>query len=337
MQRRHFLQSALATTLLARPGAASSGEGTSRLLAVDSVGSSLDFIDVTTFAREGRVRLGKRPREIAVSPDGSVAYVSIYGPGIYGANPMPGHEIAVIDVKGMRLSRLIDVRPHAGPHGLAVAPDGLLWATNETEGALVVINPAAKPRARAVVAAVSIGVKGPHWIAITPDGEKVYAASKDNPVLSVVDVRSRRLVNEIKVSGGLEGLAVAVDGRRLYAASLTRATLLVVDISSDRPLREFPMDEPGGRILPTPDGRGLLISHYASGTVEMLEIPTLRRRGVVRVGRSPSGLATSRDGKTGYVASWADGTISVVDLASLRVLRTVRLGGGPDGMAAVEV
>src|SRR4051812_29443416 len=104
MRRRPFLRSALASVLLTGADVSRKRENKPRLLVGDSVGSTLNILDARTFAREGRIPLGQRPREVVVSPDGSVAYVSIYGPGVYGQNPTPGHEIAVIDVPGMRLS-----------------------------------------------------------------------------------------------------------------------------------------------------------------------------------------------------------------------------------------
>ncbi len=335
MHRRRFLQSALASTLLTETRAASVQQASPRLLVVDSVGSALEFVDARTFAREGRVALGKRPREIALSPDGSVVYVSIYGPGVYGQNPTPGHEIAAIDVRSKRLIRKMEIGPHSAPHGMAVAANGLLWVTCETEGALLLVDPAARSRAKTIVSTVALGVKGPHWLVMTPDGSKIYAANKDRPVLSVIDTSARKLLTEIRVPGGLEGLTITPDGRRLFAASLGRAVLWIIDTSKDLPVREHLLDEAAGRLLATPDGRCLMVSHYESGSLEVLELPSLHRRGVVKIGRSPSGLATSNDSLTGYVASWAGGTVSVVDLNSLRVLRNVEIGGGPDGLAVV--
>ena len=338
MRRRRFLQSVLATGSVSAFGASDPGPSGSqaRLLVVNSVGSSLDFLDARSFSRQGRIRLPPRPREVVVSADGASAYVSIYGPGIYGNNPSPGHEIAVIDLNARTVSGRIDIRPHSAPHGMALAPDGLLWVTCESEGAVVLVDPAAKARNRTIVSTVSVGVKGPHWLAMAPDGSKLYVANKQHPVISVIDTASRRLAAEVRVPGGVEGLCVTSDGRRLYAASLVRPSLWLIDPSEDRAIRESPLDEPAARVLATPDGSSLLVTHYQSGTLGIYDLPKIRRRGKVQVGRSPSGLALSSDGKVATVASWADGTINSVDLNSMRVSRTWPVGDGPDGIALVE-
>ena len=331
MHRRRFVLSALASS--ACFGASAPSEGEPKLLVVDSVGSNLDILSAVSFGRDARIRLPARPREVVTSLDGSTAYVSIYGPGVYGSNPTPGREIAVIDLQSKRLARKIDIMPHSAPHGLAVAPDGMLWVTCETEGAVIVVDPSTRTKGRSVVATVAVGVKGPHWIAITPDGSKVFASNKNNAVISVIDAESRRLSAEIRVPRGVEGLAIAPDGRRLFAADLGRAGLWAIDVHDDRSVREIPLDEPAGRVLATPDGRSIVITRHESGTIEVLDLPDLRRRGIVKIGRTPSGMAISPDGKVLFVGSWIGGSISVVDLDSLRVLRAIHAGSGPDGLA----
>ena len=331
MRRRCFLRSVIASATAL--GAADPRPNPAKLLVVNSVGSTLEILDARGLTREGHVRLSARPREVAVSADGSMAYVSIYGPGVYGNNPTPGHEIAAIDVRSRAVVGKIEIAPHHAPHGLAVAPDGLLWATCEAEGAVILIDPAAKTRSGRIAATIPVGVKGPHWLALTPDGSKLYAANKQHPLLSVIDTRSRRLAAEIRVPGGLEGLCVSSDGRRIFAASLVRPSLWVIDPAEDRVVREFALSEPAGRVVATTDGSTLLVTHYQSGSLGIHDLSTLRRLGSVKLGRSPSGLAVSPDGKTAYVASWSDGTISSVDLATHRVLRSVPVGDGPDGIA----
>lgn len=327
MQRREFLCSTLALAALGR-------DRGGQLLVVDAVGAALDFFDGRTFARLGRVALDHRPREIAVPPGGGVAYVAIYGPGVYGDNTPPGREIVAVELATRTIAKKIALGPHVAPHAMAIASDGRIWVTCETEGSLLLIDPAAKARSKTISAVVPLGVKGSHWVAIAPDGSKIYATSRDNPVLSVVDSRDRKLIREVKTPGGLDGLAIAPDGRRLFAASLSKASLWVVDTREDRVVREFPLTARASR-LKTIDG-GLIVAHEESGTIEVFDVPSMRRRGMAKVGRSPSGIAVSADGKMAYVASFAGGTVTLVDLASLRVVRTIECGGGPDGLALAQ-
>ena len=335
MLRRDFLGASLALAASGRTGSADAQEKPPRLLVVDSIGSALLFLEGPRFAKVGRIPLDHRPREIITSADGSIAYVAIYGPGVYGDNPTPGHEIIAIDVPAMKVVKKIALNPHSGPHGMALAPDGRIWVTCDNEGALLLIDPSARTRTKTIAAVVPLGVKGPYWVAITPDGSKVYASSKQNQVLSVVDAHERRVVAEIKVPRGLDGLAIAPDGRRLFAADLGRASLWVIDVAEDKVVREFPLNEPATRLLATPDGSALIIEHEASATVEVLDVPTLHRRGTAKVGRAPSGMTTSPDSQTAYIGSFADGTITVLDLDTLRTIRTISGSRSLEGIALV--
>src|SRR5687768_5786562 len=93
--------------------------GEAGLLAIDKRGSLALFLDPNTYAERSRLRLPARPHEVAISADHRRAYVSIYGLGVYGNNPDPGHEIVVLDLATCAQVQTFDVSPHRGPHGLA--------------------------------------------------------------------------------------------------------------------------------------------------------------------------------------------------------------------------
>ena len=48
----------------------------------------------------------------------------MYGDGVYGNNPHPGHNIAVIDLASRQITKMIDVSPYIAPHGIMVDPSG---------------------------------------------------------------------------------------------------------------------------------------------------------------------------------------------------------------------
>src|SRR6185295_9897502 len=72
--------------------------GSNGLVAIDKRGSHALFLDPVTYAELGRLALPARPHEIAISADRRLAYVSIYGLGVYGNNAQPGNTIIVLDL-----------------------------------------------------------------------------------------------------------------------------------------------------------------------------------------------------------------------------------------------
>src|ERR1035438_10342249 len=93
--------------------------GRNGLIAVDKIGNKILFLDPTTY--DTILTLGgfaPRVHELAISPDGTTAFVPIYGDGKHGDNPNPGHLIAVFDLKAHRHVGDIRTAPHVAPHGL---------------------------------------------------------------------------------------------------------------------------------------------------------------------------------------------------------------------------
>ena len=70
------------------------------MIAVDKIGTKVLFLNPVSFATE--VVLDGFPRtvhELLVVPDTGFAYVPIFGDGIHGRNPNPGHLLCIIDLQ----------------------------------------------------------------------------------------------------------------------------------------------------------------------------------------------------------------------------------------------
>src|ERR1700685_3157557 len=91
--------------------------GTEGLVAIDKVGNRVLFLDpenYTVIAALGG--FAPRVHELLIAQDHTTAFVPIYGDGIHGDNPNPGHLIAVIDLKQRRHLGDFSVSPYEAPH-----------------------------------------------------------------------------------------------------------------------------------------------------------------------------------------------------------------------------
>ena len=89
----------------------SSANTSNGMIAVDKIGTKVLFLNPVSFATE--VVLDGFPRtvhELLVVPDTGLAYVPIFGDGIHGRNPNPGHLLCIIDLQRARPCRRY--RPH---------------------------------------------------------------------------------------------------------------------------------------------------------------------------------------------------------------------------------
>src|SRR5471032_1491367 len=107
----------------------------------------LSIIDVTAQTVVGTVKLGKRPRGIAASPDGTTLYVALSGspaspPGVDEKTlPPPDRTADGIGVVYLTEGKLIKVLPSGtDPEQLAVSHDGKqVYVANEDGGLATVL------------------------------------------------------------------------------------------------------------------------------------------------------------------------------------------------------
>src|SRR5262245_21356812 len=149
--------------------------GTRGVILIDKVGRHIRFLDASTRKELSNIEAGVAPHDVAISPDHKFAYVPIYGDGVYGRNPNPGHEIAIIDLESRKQTGSIDVSPYQAPHGIQIDAKGTLYVTCDLSRKLLVIN----PKTRTIEAAIDTEGTG-HWVAVLPDASKAYVANKDD-------------------------------------------------------------------------------------------------------------------------------------------------------------
>ena len=124
---------------------------------------------------------GVRAHEVAVSPDGRLAYLPIYGDSGVGLPGSSGRTIEILDLEKGSLTGTIDLGRPVRPHCAKFGPDGLLYVTAELDNAVDVID----PHQGKLVG--SIGTQKPesHMLAITKDGRRGYTANVESGTVSV--------------------------------------------------------------------------------------------------------------------------------------------------------
>ncbi|MFI9721275.1 YncE family protein [Streptomyces sp. NPDC052396] len=314
---------------------------TDLLAVVSQSGPTVTFFDAHTHRRVAVIEVPPQPHELCFDPDHGLLYcTSAYRSGYYHANSGRASEVSVIDVASRRLVEVLDLAPEHGPHGLALdRRRGLLYvsveAGGERPGGVVVLDTATRKR----VGRVDTMAPGPHWFVLGPDGRRGYAANKEAPFVSAVDLEAGVLTGRIEVPGS-EGLAVSPDGRHLYVAApkadFSRPPahapgVRVIDTGTGRTERILPAEGPVMPVHTTVDGlvlagelrvdgagdsalgtqRGGTLQVFAPGGDELLAR--------VGVGAFPLTITSSPDGGTAYVACVVSSTVSVVDLRTLEV------------------
>jgi YVTN family beta-propeller protein len=314
--------------------------GTRGLVAVDKVGGKVRLYEPGTYQEMAAIEVEKLPHEVAISPDHRIAYVSIYGAGIFGNNPNPAQTIAVIDLDQRKQVDTISVAPYFAPHGIMVSATGKLWVSCDASAKLIVVN----PETRAIEEAFDTGSFGSHWIALTPDGAKVYISNKTDSV-GVFDVATRRLTATIALPSekqGTEGIAASPDGTRVLVVDNFDARVHVIDAARDAIIDSIalagnpptnPKRSRNMRVRYSLDGRHVLTSNYASGVIYVHEADDLRRQTPLIVAKGPMGFAFAPDGNLAIVANHDSGIATVIDLVERRITGYFDGGSGIETLA----
>jgi DNA-binding beta-propeller fold protein YncE len=310
--------------------------GRNGLIMVDKMGGEVRFFDPATDQELASLVPGPdvsiRPHELAISADHKTAYVSIYGDGVYGRNPHPGHTIAIIDLVSRKLVGSIEVSPYQAPHGIQVDAAGMLYVACDLSRKVLIID----PKRRRIEAAIDVEGTG-HRLALLPNATKLYVANKnDRLFVSVVDVKARKMVARVPMPNGTEGIVASPDGKYVLVADLTQPYVHVIATATDTEVDKIRVQgaEKGiYKIFYSPDGRRVLTC-IATGQVNIFNAADLHapQRAVQSAGTALMGIAFAPDGKTALIGNHGEGTVTQIDLETATVLRTFPAGKGVESL-----
>lgn len=307
--------------------------GTHGLIVIDKIGRHVRFFDPSNFQEISNLEVGVAPHDVAISPDHKTAYVPVYGDGVYGRNPQPGHTIAIIDLASRQVVGTIDVSPYRAPHGIQVDDGGKIYVTCDLSRKLLVID----PKTRSIEAALDTDGTG-HWSAVLPDASKAYVANKnDRLFVTVIDLKKRAIIGRIPAPNGTEGIAASPDGMYVVAVDHSEPKIIVINPERDQVEVTIPLEgNTKAAFKPrfSPDGSKLLVCNLAERLVNIIDVADAHgKQHVLSVGKDPMGFAFAPDGKTVLVANHGDGTISVIDLSQNRVVSSFPAGTGVEALS----
>ena len=307
--------------------------GKSAVLMVDKLGAHIRFFDPSTWKEIANFETGVNPHDFVITADHKTAYIPIYGDGVYGRNPHPGHEIAIVDLVAHKQTGTIDITPNVAPHGIQIDSKGIIYVICDISRKLLVID----PNAKTILTAIDNEGTG-HWLGILPDASKIYVTNKkDKPYVSVIDLKTRKIIARIPAPGGTEGVAVSPDGKRVVVMDSTEPVMMVIDPATDTIIDKVTLKDntrAAYKVKYTLDGKYILTMTLGGAFINEVDANNLHgEQKVLTAGKDPMGFAFSPDGKLALVANHGDGTVSVIDLKAWKVVNNFHAGTGIETLA----
>ena len=299
--------------------------GTRGMIAVDKIGAKILFINPTTYETETVIDGFQRTvHELLVMPESGVAYVPIFGDGIHGRNPNPGHVLCVIDLVNRKRAGDIDLSPYSAPHTVRLAADGLIYITCENSAVVAVID----PKTNKMIDAIPSGSTNGHRLAISNDGQRLYTDNEEDATVSVIDVPNRKLLGKIETPQAIAGVAVSGDGRTVVAVSDVQPVLFLIDTAAGRVTREVRLEgvaKPAQIARYSPNDDLIVVSNLNSNAVCLID-PSFAKQTAIPVGSEPMDFAFRGDEL--FVGCQGDGSMHVIDIPGRRHKQSFKAGTG---------
>lgn len=304
---------------------------------------TVSTIEIGNSSSDSLTTTASYPTDVAVTPDGSRAYVTDGNTSVW-----------VVDTKS---NNVIGKIPSGTiPERIAITPDGKrAYVTTITCGLLLCSGPG-NPAEFASVNVIDLGILGTGslvstitlaqapatlltGLTISPDGTHVYATGNVGNSIWVIDTATNSIIGTISTAAsGFNDVSASPNGTTVYAIgwATTSAFVDVIDTQTDTVTTSItlPNIETPTRIAVTPDGgHAYLIGEeglvWVIDTMKNVVVATIP---VASAADELQGIAFTPDGTHAYVTCIATNLIYVLDTSTYRVVDTIQ-NYDPAGLA----
>ena len=230
-------------------GIALSTNGTTAYVCLSGA-NALAVVDLVGGAVTRQINVGVAPYAVALSPDENTAYVSNYGGRVPGPNDLQaytwGQSNVLVNSNGIPNSGTVsivdlianseqEIPTGLHPTSLALSPGGAtLYVANANSDTVTVIDTALATNTASISvrpgAGLSYNGSAPNALALSPDGDRLYAAIGGNNAIAVINTANNQVLGFIPTDW-YPG-ALAVNTANLYVANVKGLGLRVERRSS---------------------------------------------------------------------------------------------------------
>jgi len=261
---------------------------------------------------------------------GFAAHALAAGPQAYVGN-FKDNTVSVIDTATRAVVATVPVV--AGPHGMAVTPDGRrVYVSGDNASGVSVIDTASDR----VVQTIDVG-KTPHGLALTPDGKTMLVCVYGENRVAFVDLATNTVVATVPLANP-HTVAIAPDDKLAYVASQEpgKFALVVLDLSSRAVVRSVALDKAPRDPEFTYDGKTLYLTLAGVNAIEVLDPATDKVVAEAPTGVSPHLAKLYRGAALATAVVQGAGELQLFDRTTNKPVRAIAVGKQPHWQASAD-
>ncbi|MEM9233947.1 MAG: cytochrome D1 domain-containing protein [Pseudomonadota bacterium] len=298
------------------------------LIVGNKVEHTVSFIDLATGEEMARRDTGRAPHEVAVSPDGGLAVIVSYREQNY-----TGNTLHVFDVETAEQIRVIDLGEHLGPHGLKWIPGTReVIATTEVSEDVVIAN----VDTGEITGSIKTDQQGTHMVTLSPDALRAYTGNIGSGSFSVLDLKTRTKIRDVKAGSQTEAVTVSPDGKEIWVGNNASQSIMIFDSETFEMTKEIRTEGIPIRVEMNPTGEYVAVSFPRLHKVVILDTQSHEQVAEILMqtegGLVPVTLLWSGDNKYLWAATTGGARVVEIATADWSLRRTLSAGSGSDGL-----
>lgn len=263
-----------------------------------------------------------------------LALVFALAPSIASAAPKAyvgnfgDNSVSVIDTGTRKVVATIPVA--AGPHGMAVSPDGRWVYVSGDASRLVNVIDTMMDR---VVRTIDVG-KAPNGIALTGDGKTLLVTVNEEDRVAFINTTTFAIVGNAAVPKP-HTIAIRPDGKLAYVTSQEpgNSRLAVIDLATRTVIRTVALDHVPRDGEFASDGKTLYFTEAGVNAVQVLDSQSESVRAQIATGVAPHYVNLFAGMKLGVIVVQGPGEVLLFDPATNAGIRAIPVGKQPHWLA----
>lgn len=160
-----------------------------------------------------------------------------------------------------------------------------------------------------------------------------YTANESGSI-SVIDLKTNKVVNSLKTDGVTHNVQVSPDGKILAATVAANemsmnGKVLFYNTESNELINQTEVGKNPAHVDFTQNGKYAVVANNGDNTVSVIDMSSYKVTETIETGKGPHGLRIASDNTFAFVANMGEDSISIISLVNFSQLNKRTLGKNP--------